>query len=650
MKKIKTLLLICTVMAVSMAPLFAQDSTNCFFKDFKPDTAVIPPYAISTKPAATPTVTVIINGADTVGKVSPYLLGNAVAVWVGQNVNNPTMVNWIKMLSPSLIRFPGGSWSDGYFWNSLPNDLPITIPDGTTYNYTTHAYTKNPFYAQLGPSQALTPAGYYDLRNKTGAQGLITVNYAYARYGTSAHPAQQAAHLAADWVRYDAGRTKFWEIGNEVSGPWEYGWLIDTTLNKDGQPAIISGTLYGQHFKVFRDSMRAAAAEMGSTIYVGAIIDQYNDENSSNIGNKGWNRQLFSTIGDTVDFYAWHDYYGYSSSIIGQVLLGQNQVNTDMTSMKRDIATKGGANRPLALTEWNTSGPSLAQTSIANGMQAVTVFCEMAEHNVGMSTRWLFANWDTDGMFYYVSPSNPGIPLWNPRPEFYYLYYLRQFLGDHMVASSVQGSSNILAYASTFSSGNTAVVVLNVGSTNQVVNVKPRNIGVGSHFYTYTLTGSSNIALPQTVVVNGDTGVGTVWGPNTDLQNIAAVAYPIGDSVVFNSPPNSVEYILLDAGNNIISSVERKNVSTPDKFELNQNYPNPFNPSTKITYSLKSTGKVRLTAYDVLGRKVGVLADGVQTAGSHQVTFSGSNLASGIYFYRLESSGQTIIKKMILLK
>jgi hypothetical protein len=111
-----------------------------------------------------------------------------------------------------------------------------------------------------------------------------------------------------------------------------------------------------------------------------------------------------------------------------------------------------------------------------------------------------------------------------------------------------------------------------------------------------------------------------------------------------------VEYILLDAGNNIISSVERKNVSTPDKFELNQNYPNPFNPSTKITYSLKSTGKVRLTAYDVLGRKVGVLADGVQTAGSHQVTFSGSNLASGIYFYRLESSGQTIIKKMILLK
>jgi hypothetical protein len=51
-----------------------------------------------------------------------------------------------------------------------------------------------------------------------------------------------------------------------------------------------------------------------------------------------------------------------------------------------------------------------------------------------------------------------------------------------------------------------------------------------------------------------------------------------------------------------------------------------------------------------LGNEVGVLVNGVQTAGSHQVMFSGSNLASGIYFYKLESSGQTIIKKMILMK
>ena len=643
------------VMALIFASnsLFGQDSTNCFLNDFVPKQAVIPAYVDSTKPISSPTTTITINAADTIGRVSPYLLGNAVAVWVGQNVDNPTMVNWIKMLSPNLIRFPGGSWSDGYFFNALPADLPLTVPNGETYNTTTHTFTKVAFNAYLGPEQALTPAGYYDLRNKTGAQGLITINYAYARYGTSAHPVQQAAHLAAEWVRYDAGRTKFWEIGNENGGPWENGWLIDTTKNKDGQPAIISGTLYGQQFKVFRDSMLIAAAESGSKIFVGAIIDQFNDDDASNgnvnVGNKGWNRQLFSTVGDSVDFYVWHDYYGESTSILDQVFLGQIQVKADMTSIHSDIASKGGANRPIALGEWNTGGPSNAETSIANGMQAVTVFCEMAKHNVGMSARWLIANWDTDGMFYYISPSNPGIPLWNPRPEFYYLYYLRQFLGDHMVATSIQGNS-IIAYASTFSSGHTALVVVNDGSSNQVINVQPTNIGVGSRFYTYTLTRGSNDILPQSVVVNSDTGTGTVWGPSKDLQNIAAIAYPVGNSITFNSPANSVEYVLIDSGNTVLTSVKGKKTQVPGNFELSQNYPNPFNPTTIISYSVPQNGFVTLKVYNILGQEVTTLVQGQQPAGNYIATFNASKFASGVYLYRLEIGGNSITKKLVLLK
>jgi Secretion system C-terminal sorting domain len=647
----KFLVLICAVFAVSTAPLFSQDSTNCFLRDFQPKSAEIPPYVDSTAPTAAPTATVIVNAADTLGKVSPYLLGNAVAVWVGQDLDNTVMINWVKMLAPNLIRFPGGSWSDVYFWNGDPGDLPNSIPSGTSYNYTTGAYTEASLSPAFGANQALTPAGYYDLRNKTGAQGLITVNYAYARYGTSLHPVQQAAHLAANWVRYDAGRTKFWEVGNEVSGPWEAGWLIDTALNKDGQPAIISGTLYGQHFKVFRDSMRAAAAEKGDTVYVGAIIDQYNDDNSSNIGNKGWNKQLFNTVGDSVDFYVWHDYYaGGNTSVGGQVYNGRIQVNADMTSMASDIATKGGAKRPLTLTEWNTGGPSSAETSIANGMQAVTVFCEMAKRNVGMSCRWLLSNWDTDGMFYYISPYNPAIPLWNPRPDFYYLYYLRQFLGDRMVGSSITGSSNILAYASTFSSGNTAVVVLNIGSTKQVVKVEPSNIGVGNRFYVYTLTGGSTAALPQSVVVNGDSGIGTVWGPNTDLPNIAAVAYPIGNSIAFNAPPFSVEYVLLDAGKNILSAVERKNATPPVTFELSQNYPNPFNPTTKIEYSVPQDGFISLKVYNVLGQEVATLFSGMQRPGNYTALFDASRLASGVYFYRLQAGNIQVTKKLVVMK
>ena len=57
---------------------------------------------------------------------------------------------------------------------------------------------------------------FYTILGKTNSTGMITVNYGYARYGTSTDPVAQAAHMAADWVRYDNGRSKFWEIGNEV--------------------------------------------------------------------------------------------------------------------------------------------------------------------------------------------------------------------------------------------------------------------------------------------------------------------------------------------------------------------------------------------------------------------------------------------------
>jgi hypothetical protein len=88
----------------------------------------------------------------------------------------------------------------------------------------------------------------------------------------------------------------------------------------------------------------------------------------------------------------------------------------------------------------------------------------------------------------------------------------------------------------------------------------------------------------------------------------------------------------------------------PSKFALEQNYPNPFNPTTTIQYTVKSTGNVSLKVYDVVGREVANLVDGIQNAGNHEVKFLASNLASGVYFYRLVSPSGTMVKKMMLLK
>lgn len=88
----------------------------------------------------------------------------------------------------------------------------------------------------------------------------------------------------------------------------------------------------------------------------------------------------------------------------------------------------------------------------------------------------------------------------------------------------------------------------------------------------------------------------------------------------------------------------------PHQFRLYQNYPNPFNPTTTISYELATSQTVKLTVYDILGKKVADLVDQKQSAGVHQIRWFAGELASGIYFYRLQTGDKTITRKMILLR
>ncbi len=88
----------------------------------------------------------------------------------------------------------------------------------------------------------------------------------------------------------------------------------------------------------------------------------------------------------------------------------------------------------------------------------------------------------------------------------------------------------------------------------------------------------------------------------------------------------------------------------PEKFELMQNYPNPFNPITKINFTIPKNGFVSLKIYDVLGKEVANLVNNDLTAGIYAYDFNASALASGMYFYRLESNGFTDTKRMMLIK
>jgi hypothetical protein len=129
---------------------------------------------------------------------------------------------------------------------------------------------------------------------------------------------------------------------------------------------------------------------------------------------------------------------------------------------------------------------------------------------------------------------------------------------------------------------------------------------------------------------NGERGA---WGP----------AYSFPQDSWQKNPPMPVETALFPTGVN-------QQPDVPLVYQLNQNYPNPFNPTTQITFTLPIASTVSLKVYNILGQVVATLAQGTQPKGNYTVLFEGKNLASGVYFYRLEAGSFIQVRKMVLLK
>lgn len=131
--------------------------------------------------------------------------------------------------------------------------------------------------------------------------------------------------------------------------------------------------------------------------------------------------------------------------------------------------------------------------------------------------------------------------------------------------------------------------------------------------------------------------------------------YALNDTVVWACGGGG-KIIHTTNGGDSVTAIRQISSSVPDKIELFQNYPNPFNPTTNIKYQIVNSIFVTLKVFDLLGREITTLVNEFQKTGTYEVKFDarlcgqGSNLPSGIYFYKLESGNLNIVKKMILIK
>ncbi|MGC4022587.1 MAG: hypothetical protein QM734_11890 [Cyclobacteriaceae bacterium] len=148
------------------------------------------------------------------------------------------------------------------------------------------------------------------------------------------------------------------------------------------------------------------------------------------------------------------------------------------------------------------------------------------------------------------SGANPSEPAWNPRPAFYYLYFLQKYLGDRLVTTSVSpASSDLTAYSSSFTSGESGVVIVNKGTTAHTALVNINHFKPGTKYYWYTLTpGTDNGEFSGEVIINGSgPSQSTVGGP----VNAFTILYPYTTTISSGSfkiyvPARSTLYVVVE--------------------------------------------------------------------------------------------------------
>jgi hypothetical protein len=316
--------------------------------------AVATPSANAVTPAVA-SASVTVNAGSALATVPSTAIGINGSVYDAA-LTDAVVPGLLKSAGTNVIRFPGGTESDTYDWRTNTDVVS-------------------------GQRQAVDFDQYATLLARTGAQGMVTVNYGTGdAAGASGSPAETGAQLAADWVRY-ANVThhygiKYWEIGNEIYGNGTYGgsWEPDRHCAAGSNPTNCGPAVYAQTAKAYISAMKA----VDPSIVVGLVLTapgNWPDGITSAGSPQPWNQTVLSALGNQIGFADVHWYPQNPSSVTppgptdAGLLASDAQIPT-MVSSLRSLLAQNGANVPIMITETNSvsSNPGKQTVGIVNAL------------------------------------------------------------------------------------------------------------------------------------------------------------------------------------------------------------------------------------------------------------------------------------------
>jgi hypothetical protein len=418
------------------------------------------------------TVPVAVNPLSIVRKVDQKMFGVNTAWW--GDLTNASVKSLISQGGYKAFRWPGGSSADGYNWQTETLDFgsgSFQFPHPNTDDFATAT------------------------NSLSNGQSFITTNYGS---GTAA--------LAASWVQY-TNKThnygfKYWEVGNEVYGTWEYD-----THAKPNDPVT-----YAQQFQLFSNAMKA----VDPTVKVCAVVSpgedafvNYHNEVVTNpvtkVTHSGWTAVMLSTmksLGVQPDAVIYHRYPQYLNDSDFLLMINNSGWAADFADIRMQLNDYLGTNSVRIMCDENNAdsgAPSKQLTSVVNGVYLADSFGSILQTECDSYVWWDLINgqdssntfngpwlygWRTtgdEGTIYQPQNSNTFLPY----PTYHIGQVLSDFTqpGDNVVSAT--SSYNLLsAYATTRSDGTLRVLLINKNPTATI----SAQVTLGAYFPSSTVT------------------------------------------------------------------------------------------------------------------------------------------------------------------
>ena len=439
---------------------------------------------------------ITVDAGDVPGHIPRTVFGTNAAMWDGNLHQNTDVINKVRASGVAVMRFPGGSTSDGYHWQDYD-------PGNPSNQWSTNA------------------TEFIQFVRAVGAEPMFTANFGS---GT--------AQEAADWVHFTNVEhdwdVKYWEVGNEVYGSWETSWTHDAT-------EYVLGDATHDGFNAFCQAMKA----VDSSILVGAVGTAYSSEYN------GWGPTVLQLAGDCMDFYVVHRYPLGPGDLDYQSLLmdppaAWPAIGDSVRQMMADHAP--GRDIQIAVTEYNSyyTEPEELAIQAVNLLFLADTLGQIVDQGFTFANHWdILNNLDANGGDYgYLLVGSA-----NYRQPSYYVFPLWSRAGDQRIVSTVNcdAGPEMTVYASRHStSGDVTLLVINKMGEDQAGTVEVEGVKTAGTLEVYIAQGDSLDDL--SVAYNGDEN------PPIDLSTVAPlVTTGITETFTYTFPAYSVTSLTVQA-------------------------------------------------------------------------------------------------------